>query len=367
MPGSVAGHGQTADLAYRDRMASTADAPPFTGGLVAPNGAPLKGPSASNADSSAWAKSTEREVMDKGGMGQGSYGGGATNQAAYGGGGGAANEAAYGGSGTANQAAYGTGIDETYVDEPTKGMAGTGTTQGGPTAPKSGSQGVATTGGAIAAGAAVGGLAAGGTRGSQANQGVGSDYNLQSAHDKGAPTKDHLYDQVSPRSSAANKKAQETSHKSNGSKETKTNDKSLSHKEKNNTAYAGSDAQTRDAAYGGNGNNAQVGSAAQGGYGSNPPAYGNGSESNNAAYGGKETRASNAAYGGNEAQSSNAGYGDKVVNADEAAFGDEAYVGGEDNGVSRQGTTKVAERAGHHVLHKDPPASHPAAAMAGVE
>ncbi|KFY88032.1 hypothetical protein V500_06615 [Pseudogymnoascus sp. VKM F-4518 (FW-2643)] len=364
VPGSTAGHGQTSDLAYRDRMASTADAPPFVGGLVAPNGAPLKGPSASNADSSAWAKSTEKEVMDKGGMGQGSYGGGAANQAAYGGGGGAANQAAYGGTGTANQAASGTGIDETYPNEPTTGTAGTGATQGGTTAQKSDSQGAATTGGAIAAGAAAGGLAAGGARGSQANQGVASDYNMQSAQDKGAPTADHLYDQVSPRSSAANKKAQETSHGSNGSKETKSNQKSHGHKEKNNTAYAGSDVQTRDAAYGGNGNNAQAGNAAQGG---NPPAYGNGAESNAAAYGGKETRASNAAYG-NEAQStSNAGYGDKAVNADEAAFGDEAYVGGEGSGVSRQGTTKVAERAGHHVLHKDPPASHPAAAMAGAE
>ena len=364
MPGSVAGHGQTTDLAYRDRVASTADAPPFVGGLVAPNGAPLKGPSASNADSSAWAKSTEREVMDKGGMGQGSYGGGATNQAAYGGGGGggAANQAAYGGTGTAHQAASGTGIDETYVDEPTTGTAGTGATQGGTTAQKSGSQGVATTGGAIAAGAAAGGLAADGARGSQANQGVASDYNMQSAQDKGAPTADHLYDQVSPRSSVANKKAQETSHKSNGSKETKTN-----HKEKNNTAYAGSDAQTRDAAYGGNGNNAQAGNAAQSGYGGNPPAYGNGAESNAAAYGGKETRASNAAYGNEAKSTSNAGYGDKAVNADEAAFGDESYVGGDGSGVSRQGTTKVAERAGHHVLHKDPPASHPAAALTGVE
>ncbi|KFY15459.1 hypothetical protein V492_01977 [Pseudogymnoascus sp. VKM F-4246] len=362
VPGSVTRHDEpTSDLAYRNRMPSTADAPAFTGGLVAPNGAPLKGASAANADSSAWAKSTERDIMDRGGMGQGASGaGGATNQAAY------------GGAGTTNQSAYGSGIDESYANEP----SATGATQ------KSGSHGVATTGGAIAAGAAAGGLAAGGMRGSQAKEGVASDYNMQSAQDKGAPTNDALYDQVSPHSSAANKKAQETSHKTketktNHTKETKSNNhKSHGHKEKNSVAYAGSgDAQARDAAYGGYENDALVGNAAQGGYGSSPQAtqateatkaakaggydtYGNGAESNSAAYGGKETQASDAAYG-------NGGYSGQ--GADETAFGDEAYVGGEGNGVTRHGTTKVAERAGHHVLHKDPPASHPAAAAAGLE
>lgn len=375
MPGATAGHGTT-DLAYRDRMPSTADAPAFTGGLVAPNGAPLKGPSsAGNADSSSWAKSTEREVMDRGGMAQGTQGGGAAKQAAYGGaGGGAANQAAYGG-GATNQPAYGTGIDESYANEPTTGAAGTGATQG--TAQKSGSQKVATTGGAIAAGAAAGGLAAGGARGSQANEGVASDYNMQHAQDRGAPADAH-YDQVSPRSSAAaNKKAQAANHTSNGSKEAKSTHKSHSHKEKNNTAYAGSDAQTRDAAY-----DDQV---APGGYGSNVPTSANGAQSGGAAYGGKETLASNAAYGGNAAPSGNAAYGGNTAqsgdpghgnssggggevaqNPVEAAFANEDYVGN-GNGVSRHGTAKVAERAGHHVLHKDPPASHPAAAVVGVE
>lgn len=307
---------------------------------MGPNGTPLTGASAANADSSAWAKSTEKEVMDRAGMGQG---------ASSSGGGAATNQAAYGGTGATNQAAYGTGIDESYANGPSAGTAGT---------QKSGSHGVATTGGAIAAGAAAGGLAAGGMQGSKAHEGVASDYNLQSAQDKGAPIQDHLYDQVSPRSSKAK---QQTNHKettTNRTKETtKSNQKSHNHKDKNNTAYAGSDdAQTRDAEYGGYENDPRMGSAAQGGYGSNAPAYdpsaANGTASNSAAYGGKETQASNAAYGGS------------AQNANEAAFGDETYVG---SGVSRHGTTKVAEREGHHVLYKDPPASHPAAAMAGVE
>lgn len=310
-------------------MPSTADVPAFTGGLVGPNGTPLTGASAANADSSAWAKSTEKEVMDRGGMGQGAYGSG--------------------GGGATNQAAYGTGIDESYANGPSAGTAGT---------QKSGSHGAATTGGAIAAGAAAGGLAAGGTQGTKAHEGVAPDYNLQSAQDKGAPTQDHHYDQVSPRSSKAQ---QQTNHKettTNHTKETtKSNHKSHNHKEKNNTAYADSeDAQTRDAEYGGYENDPRMGSGAQGGYGSNAPAYDtsatNGTASNSAAYGGKETRASNSAYSGG------------AQNANEAAFSDESYVG---SGVSRHGTTKVAEREGHHVLHKDPPASHPAAAMAGVE
>ncbi|OBT55665.1 hypothetical protein VE04_04895 [Pseudogymnoascus sp. 24MN13] len=331
--------GPTTEPAYRNRMASTADAPAFTGGLVGPNGTPLTGASAAsaaNADSSAWAKSTEKEVMDRGGMGQGAYGSGggaATNQAAYG----------------------GTGIDESYA-APT----GTGDTQGGTTGQKSGSHGAATTGGAIAAGAAAGGVAAGGMNGSKAHEGVAPDYNLQSAQDKGAPTQDHLYDQVSPRSSKAAHQADHKETKTNHTttkETTKSNHKSHTHKDKNSTAYAGSDdAQTRDAEYGGYENDPRIGSAAQGGYGSNPPTYDpsaiNGAASSSAAYGGKETQASNAAYGGG------------TENPDEAAFGNETYVG---SGVSRHGTTKVIEREGHHVLHKDPPASHPAAGMAGVE
>lgn len=338
MTGGHAGHAgqnQGAGLAYRDRQASTADAPAFTGGLVGRNGAPLTGPSGGNADSSAWAKSTEREVMDKGGMGQG-----------YGGGGGAG-----------NQAGYGTGIDESY----SSGTAGTGATQGQKSGP-----GVATTGGAIAAGAAAGGLATNGTHGQQAHQGIAHDYSMQSAQDRGAP-KDILYDQVSPRSS----KAQEVSHKTNDNhwKDPKSDNRShsLIKDSSANTAYAGSDAPTRDTApssYGGGGHNANV------------PAYntyGDTGANSTAVYGGTETRASNAAYGGGGTQPSIAGYGDKIYggggteNPNETAFGNEAYVGGEGNGVSRHGTTKVAERAGHSVLHKDPPASHPAAAMAGVE
>ncbi|OAF62387.2 hypothetical protein VC83_00802 [Pseudogymnoascus destructans] len=342
VPGSTVGHGQTADLAYRDRMPSTADVPAFTGGLVGPNGTPLRGASAANPDSSAWAKSTEKEVMDRGGMGQGAYGSG---------GGAATNQAAYGDTGATNQAAYDTGIDESYA-APT----GTGATQVRATQ-KSGSLGAATTGGAIVAGAAAGGLAAGGVRGSQAHEGVASDYNMQSAQDKGAPNQDHLYDQVSPRSSKAQQQTNYKETKTNHSKETTKSNHKSHNKDKNNTAYAGSDdAQTRDAEYGGYENDPRMGSAAQGGYGSNAPTYDtsatNGAVSNSVAYGGKETQARNAAYSGG------------AQNAGEAAFGNEEYVG---SGLSRHGTTKVAEREGHHVLHKGPPASHPAAAMAGVE
>lgn len=336
MTGGHAGHNEAAGLAYRDRQASTADAPAFTGGLVGPNGAPLTGPSGGNADSSAWAKSTQKEVMDKGGMGQG-YGGGA-----------------------GNQAGYGTGIDESYPS----GTTGTGAAQGQTSGP-----GVATTGGAIAAGAAAGGLAANGTHGAQVHQGIAHDYSMESAQGRGAPVKDILYDQVSPRSS----KAQTVSHETNGNhwQDPKSDNRShsLMKDSSANTAYAGSEAPTRDAAqasYGGAGQPANA----------NIPAYntyGDTGANSTAAYGGKETQASNAAYGGTGTQPSIAGYGDKIYggggteNANEAAFGNEAYVGGEGNGVSRHGTTKVVERAGHSLLHKDPPASHPAAAMAGVE
>ena len=238
----MAGQGASADLAYRARQPSMADAPAFTGGLVGPNGAPLEGVP---ADSHTATKTAERHFLDQGKTAPRGYSG--TTQEAY-----------YGG---------GVGIDEQYADETAGGMTGTGAAPGETAARKSTSHE-----------ATAGGMATTGMHASQQpHEGVASDYDLQGAGRMGGAPDDVLYDQVSPRTLTTNgTKAARTSHTTNGNEVPGSN-----------------------AAYGSRGNEAQAGNAPYGAYGNE--AQGGNAAFGNEAYGGKETQASNAAYGNNEA------------------------------------------------------------------
>jgi hypothetical protein len=174
-----------------------------------------------------------------------------------------------------------------------------------------------------------------------------SGYDMQNARQNGII--DEHYDQVSPRTATA------TIATTNGNYVTQTGQGASSSKE---TKSGHTTSGTKDAK-----SSHTHGHKGAGGTNAAYDTYGNEMQASDA-YGGKETLASDAAYGRNTAHNSNPVYSGNDGQGDYAAYGNGDGRASPAAGLSRN-STKTAKRGGHHVLHKDPPVHHPAAAMAG--